>query len=68
MSASAKFRMVCPSGTDSPGWSRTKGRETVVVVVVVVLSIAFCLLDLLPTTVHAIIDSGDRDWYYYWSF
>ena len=29
-------RMVYPSGTDSPGWSWTKGRKTVVVVVVVV--------------------------------
>ena len=37
MSASAKFRMVYPSGADSPGKSRTKGRKTVVVVVVVLL-------------------------------
>ena len=29
--------MVYPSGTDSPGLSRTKGRKTVVVVVVVVV-------------------------------
>ena len=33
--ASAKSRMVYPSGTDSTGWSRTKGRKTAVVVVVV---------------------------------
>ena len=39
MSASAKSRMLCPSGTDSPSWSRTKGRKTVVVVVVVVMLI-----------------------------
>ena len=31
--------MVYPSGTDSPGYSRTKGRKTVVVVVVVVVSV-----------------------------
>jgi len=30
--------MVYPSGTDSPGQSRTKGRKTVVVVVVVMRS------------------------------
>ena len=36
MSALAKSRMVYPSGTNSPGKSRTKGRKTVVVVVVVV--------------------------------
>ena len=35
MSASAKSIMVYPSGTDLPGWSRTKGHKTVVVVVVV---------------------------------
>ena len=37
MSASAKSRMVCPSGTDSPGLSQTKGRKTIVVVVVLVV-------------------------------
>ena len=35
MSASAKSGMVYPSGTDSPGLYRTKGRKTVVVEVVV---------------------------------
>jgi len=34
MSASAKSRMVYPSGANSPGWSWTKGRKTVVIVVV----------------------------------
>ena len=37
MSTSAKSRMVYPSVTDLPGWSRTKGRKTVVVVVVIVV-------------------------------
>ena len=40
MSASAKYRMVYPSGTCSAGQSRTKGRKMVVVVAVVVAVVA----------------------------
>ena len=38
--------MVCPSGTDSPGYSRTKGRKTVVVEVVVVVVVAVVVVGL----------------------
>ena len=52
MSASAKSRMVYPSGTDSPGQSWTKGRKTVVVIVRFVNS-CFCVIQCLVPVVPA---------------
>ena len=53
MSASAKSRMVYPSGTDSPGYSRSKGHKMVVVVVVVVVK-----YNIIPLTQMSLLGSN----------